>query len=229
MPRGYVIMSEVIRNPDGMAAHGAMTYDSLVEHGAKMLVVDADYEVREGTWEAGSRIAIMEFESPDVARQWYESEAGQAAHTLRKAAADCNVIIASGFVPKNPANLLAVDASSRADEQRRPLRPSGGPSATATTPGALTSQALGVAPGRSRMVGRRVVVVGAGQTDFQLDDQPIGNGRAWPSSSAARGLMSSSWTVTKRLRTKRLNSSGPKAAARTPSWPMSQSQRASSR
>ena len=28
------------------------------------------------------------------------------------------------------------------------------------------------------MVGRRVVVVGAGQTDFQLDDQPIGNGRA---------------------------------------------------
>jgi NAD(P)-dependent dehydrogenase (short-subunit alcohol dehydrogenase family) len=28
------------------------------------------------------------------------------------------------------------------------------------------------------MVGRRVVVVGAGQTDYQLDDQPIGNGRA---------------------------------------------------
>jgi NAD(P)-dependent dehydrogenase (short-subunit alcohol dehydrogenase family) len=28
------------------------------------------------------------------------------------------------------------------------------------------------------MVGRRVVVVGAGQTDFHLEDQPIGNGRA---------------------------------------------------
>ena len=28
------------------------------------------------------------------------------------------------------------------------------------------------------MVGRRVVVVGAGQTDFDLDDQPVGNGRA---------------------------------------------------
>ncbi len=28
------------------------------------------------------------------------------------------------------------------------------------------------------MVGRRVVIVGAGQTDFQLEDQPIGNGRA---------------------------------------------------
>ena len=83
MPRGYVIMTEVIRDPAGMAAHGAVTYDSLVEHGAKMLVVDVDYEVREGTWEEGSRLAIMEFESPEVARHWYESEAGQEAHKLR--------------------------------------------------------------------------------------------------------------------------------------------------
>ena len=107
MPKGYVIMTEVIHDPAGMAAHGAVTYDSLVEHRAKMLVVDADYEVREGTWEAGSRLAIMEFESPDVARHWYESEAGQEAHMLRRAAADCNVLIASGFVPKNPGNKLA--------------------------------------------------------------------------------------------------------------------------
>ena len=28
------------------------------------------------------------------------------------------------------------------------------------------------------MAGRRVVVVGGGQTNFQLEDQPIGNGRA---------------------------------------------------
>jgi NAD(P)-dependent dehydrogenase (short-subunit alcohol dehydrogenase family)/uncharacterized protein (DUF1330 family) len=173
MPRGYVIMSEVIRDPEGMAAHGAVTYDSLVEHGAKMLVVDADYEVREGTWEAGSRIAIMEFETPEVARHWYESEAGQEAHKLRAAAADCNVIIASGFVPKNPGNKLAVDSSSRADAQ-----PPRGASAPSIAEGALTSEGLGLAPGRGRMGGRRVVVVGAGQTDFQLDDQPVGNGRA---------------------------------------------------
>ncbi len=161
MPRGYVIMTEVIHDPAGMAAHGAVTYDSLVEHGAKMLVVDADYEVREGTWEDGSRLAIMEFESPEVARHWYESETVQEAHNLRRAAAECNVLIASGFVPKNPANLL-VYPSPGAGEKRR----------------GLPSEAVGAAPGRGRMVGRRVVIVGAGQTDFQLEDQPIGNGRA---------------------------------------------------
>jgi NAD(P)-dependent dehydrogenase (short-subunit alcohol dehydrogenase family)/uncharacterized protein (DUF1330 family) len=177
MSRGYVVMTEVIHDPAGMGAHGALTYDSLVEHGAKMLVVDADYEVREGTWKEGSRLAIMEFESPEVARHWYESEAGQAAHKLRQAAADCSVIIASGFIPSNPGNKLAVP-SSRADEHDRLpsylKRQSEVPSAEST----LSSEARGIAPGRGRMVGRRVVVVGGGQTDFQLQDQPIGNGRA---------------------------------------------------
>jgi NAD(P)-dependent dehydrogenase (short-subunit alcohol dehydrogenase family)/uncharacterized protein (DUF1330 family) len=178
MPRGYVIMTEIIRDPDGMAAHGAVTYDSLVEHGAKMLVVDADYEVREGTWDAGSRLAIMEFESPEVARHWYESEAGQVAHQLRAAAADCNVLIASGFVATKPGNLLALDRSpGGADQERVPEQVTGSSNAQ-TTETRLPNEALGTAPGRGRMAGRHVVVVGAGQTDFQLQQQPIGNGRA---------------------------------------------------
>jgi NAD(P)-dependent dehydrogenase (short-subunit alcohol dehydrogenase family)/uncharacterized protein (DUF1330 family) len=178
MPRGYVIMTEVIRDPDGMAAHGAVTYGSLVEHGAKMLVVDANYEVREGTWEAGSRLAIMEFESPEVARHWYESEAGQEAHKLRAAAADCNVLIASGFVATKPGNLLALDRSPSGGDQERVSERVTESSKAQATETLLPNEALGTAPGRSRMAGRRVVVVGAGQTDFSLQDQPIGNGRA---------------------------------------------------
>ena len=116
MPRGYVIMTEVIHDPAGMAAHGAVTYDSLVEHRAKMLVVDSDYEVREGTWEDGSRLAIMEFESPEVARHWYESKSVEEAHNLRRQAAECNVLIASGFVPKNAANLLVYPSPGAREE-----------------------------------------------------------------------------------------------------------------
>jgi NAD(P)-dependent dehydrogenase (short-subunit alcohol dehydrogenase family)/uncharacterized protein (DUF1330 family) len=177
MPRGYVIMTEVIHDSAGMAAHGAVTYDSLVDHGAKMLVVDANYEVREGTWEGGSRLAIMEFESPEVARHWYESETAQQAHKLRQAAADCKVLIASGFVPNNPDNKLALP-SSGAREPDRLLQYEDREPEMGSEGSRLPSEALGVAPGRGRMVGRRVVVVGGGQTDFQLQDQPIGNGRA---------------------------------------------------
>ena len=42
----------------------------------------------------------------------------------------------------------------------------------------LPPESRGAAPGRARMAGRRVVVVGAGQTEYDLEDQPIGNGRA---------------------------------------------------
>ncbi len=46
--------------------------------------------------------------------------------------------------------------------------------------GTLPATALGRAPGRDRMAGRRVLVVGAGTEDYGLDDPdlPIGNGRA---------------------------------------------------
>jgi NAD(P)-dependent dehydrogenase (short-subunit alcohol dehydrogenase family)/uncharacterized protein (DUF1330 family) len=177
MPRGYVILTEAIHDPAGMAAHGAVTYESLVAHGAKMLVVDADYEVREGSWEEGTRLAIMEFESPEIARLWYESDAGREAHTLRQAAADCTVLIASGFVPGNPDNKLAV-ASSGISERDRVPRAVKAESEMPVEESGLLSEALGRAPGRGRMDGRRVVVVGGGQTDFDLHEQPIGNGRA---------------------------------------------------
>ena len=42
----------------------------------------------------------------------------------------------------------------------------------------IPAEARGDAPGRGRMKGRRVLVVGGGQNDFGLDDPPMGNGRA---------------------------------------------------
>ena len=47
-----------------------------------------------------------------------------------------------------------------------------------TTESDLPPESRGEAPGRGRMAGRRVVVVGAGQTDFGIPDPPLGNGRA---------------------------------------------------
>jgi len=42
----------------------------------------------------------------------------------------------------------------------------------------LPPESLGTAPGRGRLKGRRVLVVGGGQTDIGEADTPIGNGRA---------------------------------------------------
>lgn len=43
---------------------------------------------------------------------------------------------------------------------------------------ALPAESRGAAPGRGRLAGRRILVVGAGQNDYGEADPPIGNGRA---------------------------------------------------
>ncbi|HSS01510.1 MAG TPA: SDR family NAD(P)-dependent oxidoreductase [Kofleriaceae bacterium] len=42
----------------------------------------------------------------------------------------------------------------------------------------VPAESAGTAPGRGRLVGRRILVVGAGQNDYGEADPPIGNGRA---------------------------------------------------
>jgi uncharacterized protein (DUF1330 family) len=106
MPKGYVILTEAIHDEEGMDAYSAASYAPTVEHGAKILVVDTNVEVVEGEWH-GNRTVVVEFDSVETARQWYESESYQAVLPLRLAAADCNVVICSGFVPQDPTNELA--------------------------------------------------------------------------------------------------------------------------
>jgi NAD(P)-dependent dehydrogenase (short-subunit alcohol dehydrogenase family) len=43
---------------------------------------------------------------------------------------------------------------------------------------AVPAESQGTAPGRGRLAGRRILVVGAGQNDYGETDPPIGNGRA---------------------------------------------------
>jgi uncharacterized protein (DUF1330 family) len=66
--------------------------------GVNILAVDTAPEVVEGTWH-GDQTVVLEFESVDAARAWYESEAYQKAAKLRQSAADCNAVILAGFEP----------------------------------------------------------------------------------------------------------------------------------
>jgi uncharacterized protein (DUF1330 family) len=95
--KGYVILTEAIHDTAGMDAYGRASRAALVEHGGRVLVVDEDVQVLEGEWH-GTRTVIVEYESVEKARAWYDSPSYRAALPLRQAASDCNVVIASGFV-----------------------------------------------------------------------------------------------------------------------------------
>ena len=94
MPKGYVVLTEAIKDPEGMKAYGQGAGAAM--GGVNILAVDAAPNVVEGTWH-GNQTVLLEFESVDAARAWYESEAYQKAVKLRQAAADCNVVILSGI------------------------------------------------------------------------------------------------------------------------------------
>jgi uncharacterized protein (DUF1330 family) len=96
MVKGYVILTEDIRDRAGMDAYGTASTQSVIDHGGRVLCVDENVEVLEGRWH-GSRTVVVEYESVAKAREWYRSDSYQAALPLREAAADCNVVIVAGF------------------------------------------------------------------------------------------------------------------------------------
>ncbi len=95
MPKGYVILTEAIRDPEGMAAY-AKAAGAAMTNGVTILSVDQKPQVLEGGW-PGDQTVVLEFESVDAARAWYESEEYQKAAKLRRAAADCNAVIVTGL------------------------------------------------------------------------------------------------------------------------------------
>ena len=94
-------MAKRIRHPDrghqGSGGHeGLRQGGGISDERCDVLAVDTAPKVLEGSWH-GDQTVVLEFESVDAARAWYESEGYQKAAKLRQAAADCNAVILSGF------------------------------------------------------------------------------------------------------------------------------------
>ncbi|ADP83359.1 DUF1330 domain-containing protein [Pseudofrankia inefficax] len=96
MPKAYVVFTEAINDPDGMAEYSKLAMASFAGHTARPLAVGPATEVLEGEWH-GNQTVILEFDSVEEAKAWYTSEAYAKAIPLRQAAADCNAAIITGF------------------------------------------------------------------------------------------------------------------------------------
>jgi uncharacterized protein (DUF1330 family) len=77
-----------------MAEYGKLASQAM--SGATLLSFDAKPQTLEGEWH-GTQTVLLEFDSVEAARDWYESDAYQEAVKLRQAAANCNGVILSGL------------------------------------------------------------------------------------------------------------------------------------
>ncbi|MGX9787832.1 DUF1330 domain-containing protein [Mycobacterium sp. MMS18-G62] len=94
MPKAYFILTEDINDLAAMAEYAKLAKPAM--GGARILSIDSKPQVVEGDWH-GNQTVVLEFESVDAARAWYESEAYQKAAKVRQSAADCNAVIVSGL------------------------------------------------------------------------------------------------------------------------------------
>ena len=71
-----------------------MAGPTIGEHGGKVLVREPSPDVREG--ENLGTVVIIEFESIDAARKFYESEKYQAAKAVRELASNAHLVLVEG-------------------------------------------------------------------------------------------------------------------------------------
>jgi uncharacterized protein (DUF1330 family) len=96
MAKGYVIFTEDIRDRAEIDAYAQVAVPTILAAGGRIIALDDAPDSIEGSWH-GTRTVILEFDSVDAARAWYNSSEYQAHAPRRHAAADSNAVIVAGF------------------------------------------------------------------------------------------------------------------------------------
>jgi uncharacterized protein (DUF1330 family) len=96
MPKGYAIFTEKVNDQEGMSAYVQAAVPTIFAAGGTIIVGGPPADVIEGEWH-GNQTVIVEFESVEAARSWYNSPEYQAVVGLRHAAAESNAVIIGGF------------------------------------------------------------------------------------------------------------------------------------
>jgi uncharacterized protein (DUF1330 family) len=95
MAKGYAVFTEVIRDQGRYQGYVQKAVTTIKNAGGRIIVVDDNVTVLEGQWH-GTRTVVLEFDSVNAARAWYNSGEYQAIIKERHAAADANAVLLSG-------------------------------------------------------------------------------------------------------------------------------------
>ena len=95
--KAFIIVQIAINDRDGYHQYETAGHQAIFDKfSAKVVGLDEDVEIVEGTWPSG-RTVLIEFPSREIARAWYESDEYQAVVGLRHRSAKSNLVIVSGY------------------------------------------------------------------------------------------------------------------------------------
>lgn len=91
----YVIANVRITDPDRYSEYVKLTPGSIATFGGRFIVRAGRAETLEGQVQA-NRVVILEFDSYELAKDWYESDGYRSARALRQSAAVSSLILVDG-------------------------------------------------------------------------------------------------------------------------------------
>jgi len=91
----YVVVEVEITDPERFKDYQAMVPATIAAFGGKYLVRGGEVETLEGSWNP-SRVVVLEFESVEQAKRWWDSDEYREARDLRQATASTNMIVVQG-------------------------------------------------------------------------------------------------------------------------------------
>lgn len=93
---GYIIADVEINDPEKYTEYVEVVPPTIAAHGGRFLVRGGKAESLEGDWDP-RRIIVLEFDSVEIAKEWWASEEYRAPKALRQSASVAKMIVVEGI------------------------------------------------------------------------------------------------------------------------------------
>ncbi len=95
MPKGYLVAHIRVHDAARFEEFKKMSGPAIADYGGRVLVRNPEIDHREGA--AQGLCIVIEFDSLDQARRFYESDAYSAARQARETAAETDLLLVEGL------------------------------------------------------------------------------------------------------------------------------------
>jgi len=92
----YLVVDIDVTEPEQFEEYKKLAPAAIAKHGGRYLIRGGAYEAIEGEWKP-QRLTVVEFESMDKAKAFYNSPEYQAAIKARTGAATMNMLLVQGI------------------------------------------------------------------------------------------------------------------------------------
>ena len=91
----YLLGNVTVEDAEGFAEYSERVPETIARHGGRFLARGGRVEVLEGNW-VPKRVVLVEFESFEQAKLWYDSEEYQALSEIRRRCAETDMVLVEG-------------------------------------------------------------------------------------------------------------------------------------